>query len=201
MKMKTIKAALIALSLGSVAWANDGASFLAGGTFLVSKPAYGITATGGAVNFDLHFPIKSIAGLQLGMRNFIATAKWSDYANTMVNDNMKDLDREFYWAGTSIGPKFVTPGSTYFVGTAGLLIAANYAVEKTFGTANHIDSKVLNERADLSLGGEGSVGVGYRQASSGFTMEFTLVGQGASSEQAPGIMMSIGPKITFGMSL
>ncbi len=200
MKNQTIKAGLLALALGTSAWAADGASFLAGGNFQYGMPAFGVTAMGGGMNFDLHFPIKSVTGLQVGMRSFMSLAQTSDFVNIQADGNQEDLDRSFYSAGVAIGPKFKTGGNVYFMGTVGLLVAGNYAVDKTFAANNIGDREILSEQADLSLGGEGSVGFGYRN-DSGFNLEFSVVGQGASSEGAPGIMMSIGPKLVFGVAL
>lgn len=199
---KTIQAGAIALGLlGVSAVAGEGASFAAGGSFLMAKPAMSETGMGAGVNFDIHFPVKSIRGLELGMRSFLAQVTLNDYVNTEAGNYTKeDLDRDFYYAGVAFGPRFKSEGKMYFLGTAGLLVTANYATNITYADNNVPDRKVVSETADVSVGGEGSVGGGYRLGS-GMTFELSLVAMGASSEDAPGVMFSFGPKFTFGMSL
>lgn len=202
---KTIQSSVVALGLlGASAMAGDGASFAAGASFLMAKPAFGETGMGAGLHFDLHHPIKGIAGMEWGMRSFLANVSMDEYVNTQAGDDgadsKKDLNREFYYAGVAVGPRFKTEGSLYFMGTAGLLITANYASDKTYAEDNLNDREVSSGIGDLSLGGEGSVGLGYRLANK-MTIEFSMVAMGASSEDAPGAMMTVGPKLTLGMSL
>lgn len=202
---KMIQTSVIALGiLGTNALAGDGASFAAGGSFLLAKPAFGQSGMGGGIHFDLHHPIKGISGLEWGYRSFLANVSMDEYVNTQAGDagadSKKDLDREFFYAGLAIGPRFKTEGPLYFMGTAGFLITANYASDKTYGEDNLNDREQSSGIGDLSLGGEGSVGLGFRLANK-MTIELSAVAMGASSENAPGIMMTIGPKLTLGMSL
>lgn len=202
---KMIQTSVVALGiLGTNALAGDGASFAAGGSFLLAKPAFGQTGMGGGIHFDLHHPIKGINGLEWGYRSFLANVTMDEYVNTQAGDagvdSKKDLDREFFYAGLAIGPRFKTEGPLYFLGTAGFLITANYASDKTYGEDNMNDREQASGIGDLSLGGEGSVGLGFRLANK-MTVELSAVAMGASSENAPGIMMTIGPKLTLGMSL
>lgn len=194
------KTCVVAFALCAAAWAGDGPSFLAGGSFLVSQPALNVVATGGGLNFDFHVPVRAFPGMEFGLRNFLQVSRFATYANTTVNGNTKDEDRQLYWAGTAIGPKITTKGTVYFVGTAGVLIAANYAVITTYGTSSHMDNAVVSEKSAVSYGGEGSVGFGWRHRS-GFNLEFVITAEGASSENAPGVMMAIGPKLTVGLGL
>lgn len=203
---KLIQTSVVALGiLGTNALAGDGASFAAGGSFLLAKPAFGQTGMGGGIHFDLHHPIKGINGLEWGYRSFLANVTMNEYVNTDVSSGLQntteDLDREFFYAGLAIGPRFKTEGPLYFLGTAGFLITANYASDKTYPAADNVkDREVASGIGDLSLGGEGSVGLGFRLANK-MTVELSAVAMGASSENAPGIMMTIGPKLTLGMSL
>lgn len=202
---KLIQTSAVALGiLGTSALAGDGASFAAGGSFLLAKPAFGQSGMGGGIHFDLHHPIKGINGLEWGYRSFLANVSMDEYVNTQAGDagvdSKKDLDREFFYAGLAIGPRFKTEGPLYFMGTAGFLITANYASDKTYGEDNLNDREQASGIGDLSLGGEGSVGVGFSLANK-MTIELSAVAMGASSENAPGIMMTIGPKLTLGMSL
>lgn len=203
---KTMKISALALGLlGTSAIAGEGASFSAGGSFLMAKPAFGEFGMGAGIHFDLHHPIKGIEGMEWGFRSFLANVTLNKYVNTQVSDGLenttKDLNREFYYAGVAVGPRFKTEGPLYFLGTAGLLITANYAADKTYPAADNVnDREVSSGIGDLSLGGEGSIGVGYRLANK-MTFEFSMIAMGASSENAPGAMMTIGPKLTVGMSL
>jgi|GEM_PF-4840063 len=189
----------LALLLGASAWANEGASFLVGPSFLYSVPGLGISGIGPGINFDLHFPLKT-EGLEYGMRSFLATSTWSKYANIHQDENKDDIDRKYYFAGVALGPKFRTQGNLYFQGTVGLLIVGNYAVQTNYYSVDKNDNEVLSEQADLSVGGEGSVGMGYTLPNK-ITFELSILAQGGSSENAPGPMFSIGPKFTMGMSL
>lgn len=206
MIQKALKTGVLALSLLTAAtFAGEGASFSAGGSFLMAKPAFGETGMGAGIHFDLHHPIKGIEGMEWGFRSFLANVIMNDFVNTQVSNTLenttKDLDREFYYAGLAIGPRFKTAGPLYFLGTAGLLITANYSADKTYPAADNVnDREVSSGIGDLSLGGEGSVGLGYRLANK-MTFEFSLIAMGASSENAPGVMMTVGPKLTVGMSL
>ena len=102
---KTIQTGAIALGLlGVSAMAGEGASFSAGGTFLMARPAMSETGMGAGVNFDVHFPVKSVRGLELGMRSFLAQVTWDDYVNLDTNGIAEDLDRDFYYAGVAFGP-------------------------------------------------------------------------------------------------
>jgi hypothetical protein len=178
----------------------SGLSFHAGPSWLFTRASHSTNGSGAGMHFDMAIPSKAYEGFYYGVRSFFAISNLGDYVNTQVDDNPNDLDREFFWAGVVLGPTFKTKGKTYFTGHTGLLIAANYATEIRYGPSNRSDNKVYSEVADLSMGAEGALGIGFRFIG-GRGIEFTMVVMAAGSENSPGIMLSGGPKMVFGLEL
>jgi hypothetical protein len=191
---------LLTLLLISFSWAQEQPSFLTGPGLLVTMASHSNLGQGGSLHFDATIPSETYKGLHWGFRSFFSASSFNDYVNTQLDDNTDDLDRDFYAGGIVLGPVFKTEGSSYLTGSAGLLMAANYAVDITYGASDRVDRRVLSETSDLSFGAEGVIGYGLR-FKSGFIMEMSLFIQGASSENAPGVLFSAGPKWTFGVNL
>jgi hypothetical protein len=201
-----VKTAAIAASLAAAAFAADGASFMAGGSFVYAHPSYSESALGGGLNFEYHQPSDSVKAVSWGARVHFLSAVSSDFINVNdTNASSSDIDRDYYWAGISYGPKFSTEklGNTpyYALGTVGLMANWMYTVETAYSESSKPDRAVKSQDLSLGLGVEGSFGVGYK-ISGNTRAEFAIVGQASGSRSdGQGIMMSYSPKLTFGFAL
>lgn len=202
---RMVKVAAIAAFFTAASYAADGASFMAGGSFVYATPSYKTSAMGGGLNFEYHQPSENKA-VSWGTRVHFLRASSTEFINVNAsNASNNDIDRSYYWAGASIGPRFSTENMSnspmYMLGTVGAMANWMYTVETTFQPNDIADREVLDHDLSLGLGFEGSFGLGYKLAGKS-RVEFTVVGQGSGSRSDnQGIMMSISPKLTFGFAL
>lgn len=198
---KKIVLILFFLMLGtSFAEEKKGASFYAGGSFIVGRPSHSITSTGGGIHFDIAIPSQNYKGVYWGFRSLFTYMELGDYVNVITDDELKDYDREFYQAGIAIGPKIKSDGPIYLFGTVGILIVGDYAVNRYFNEENHVDNITYDDDSALSLGAEGSIGAGYIMTNQ-IGVELGVFCTGASSTKTPGINANLGYKLTFGINI
>lgn len=206
MLTRMVKTAAAAALLAAASYAADGASFMAGGSFVYARPSYSAPAMGGGLNFEYHQPSDSNKAVSWGARVHFLSATSTEYVNVNAsNASTEDIDRDYYYAGVSYGPRFSTENfgkaPMYFLGTVGLMANWMYTVETEYAANSISDRAVMSHDLSLGLGVEGSFGLGYKLGGK-TRVELAVVGQGSGSRSDnQGIMMSISPKLTFGFAL